>query len=94
MNDFCFQVTWRREDNGELTLKDNSGTKQLSKQLISRNTKTEFSIQLYSFFSPPIVTSFSGEVLKLTKLSRSEMGSYLCIASNGKYIHSIKKKKL
>lgn len=30
------QVTWRREDNGELTLKDNSGTKQLSK-FTSRN---------------------------------------------------------
>lgn len=29
------------------------------------------------------VTSFGGEMLKLTKLSRSEMGSYLCIASNG-----------
>lgn len=33
--------------------------------------------------SPSTVTSFGGEVLKLTKLSRSEMGSYLCIASNG-----------
>lgn len=29
------------------------------------------------------VTSFSGEILKMTKLSRGEMGSYLCIASNG-----------
>ncbi|XP_030380837.1 lachesin [Scaptodrosophila lebanonensis] len=30
-----------------------------------------------------LVTSFRGEVLKLTKISRNEMGSYLCIASNG-----------
>ncbi|ETN64087.1 muscle M-line assembly protein unc-89 [Anopheles darlingi] len=30
-----------------------------------------------------LVTSYRGEVLKLTKISRSEMGSYLCIASNG-----------
>ncbi|XP_058443565.1 lachesin isoform X2 [Malaya genurostris] len=29
------------------------------------------------------VNSYRGEVLKLTKISRSEMGSYLCIASNG-----------
>ncbi|XP_055615474.1 lachesin isoform X2 [Toxorhynchites rutilus septentrionalis] len=29
------------------------------------------------------VISYRGEVLKLTKISRSEMGSYLCIASNG-----------
>ncbi|KAL7030265.1 hypothetical protein ACKWTF_006596 [Chironomus riparius] len=28
------------------------------------------------------VTSFRGEVLKLTKIGRNEMGSYLCIASN------------
>ncbi|XP_031628099.1 lachesin isoform X2 [Contarinia nasturtii] len=51
-------VTWRREDNGEITLKDGSGSKQL-------------------------ITSFSGEVLKLNKLSRSEIGNFLCIASNG-----------
>ncbi|XP_062701241.1 lachesin isoform X1 [Aedes albopictus] len=30
-----------------------------------------------------LVTSYRGEVLKLVKISRSEMGSYLCIASNG-----------
>ncbi|XP_052900832.1 lachesin-like [Anopheles moucheti] len=33
--------------------------------------------------SKQLVTSYRGEVLKLTKISRSEMGSYLCIASNG-----------
>ncbi|XP_037936284.1 roundabout homolog 3 [Teleopsis dalmanni] len=30
-----------------------------------------------------LVSSYRGEVLKLTKISRNEMGSYLCIASNG-----------
>ncbi|XP_061497048.1 lachesin isoform X1 [Anopheles gambiae] len=33
--------------------------------------------------SKQIVPSYRGEVLKLSKISRSEMGSYLCIASNG-----------
>ncbi|KAH8387985.1 hypothetical protein KR093_010784, partial [Drosophila rubida] len=51
-------VTWRREDGGEIVLKDSQGTKTL-------------------------VSSYRGEVLKLTKISRNEMGSYLCIASNG-----------
>uniref|UniRef100_A0A1B0CRC5 Putative lachesin n=1 Tax=Lutzomyia longipalpis TaxID=7200 RepID=A0A1B0CRC5_LUTLO len=51
-------VTWRREDNEEIILKDSQGAKQH-------------------------VTSFRGEILKLTKLSRGEMGAYLCIASNG-----------
>lgn len=35
---------------------------------------------LFNFFT---VSSFQGEVLKLTKITRSEMGAYLCIASNG-----------
>ncbi|GFG37783.1 hypothetical protein Cfor_07816, partial [Coptotermes formosanus] len=29
------------------------------------------------------VSSYQGEILKLTKITRSEMGAYLCIASNG-----------
>lgn len=29
------------------------------------------------------VLTYQGEVLKLTKISRSEMGTYLCIAGNG-----------
>lgn len=39
------------------------------------------SISLFSHTVP----SFSGDILKLTKLSRGEMGSYLCIASNGMF---------
>lgn len=42
-----------------------------------------------SHFIPFAVTSFSGEVLKLSKLSRSDMGSFLCIASNGNVIFEI-----
>lgn len=34
-------------------------------------------------FSVSSVTEFLGEELKLTKISRNEMGVYLCIASNG-----------
>jgi hypothetical protein len=29
------------------------------------------------------VSSYQGEILKLAKITRSEMGAYLCIASNG-----------
>lgn len=35
-----------------------------------------------SYLSSFAVASFRGEVLKLTKIARNEMGSYLCIASN------------
>lgn len=98
-------VTWRREDGGEIILKDNMGTKQSGKfslplslnnlfklnkiQQIRKQKKKKFlqfsgEIQLikFSFLFVTVVT-FRGEVLKLTKISRSEMGSYLCIASNG-----------
>ncbi|KAG8333229.1 hypothetical protein J6590_005987 [Homalodisca vitripennis] len=49
-------VTWRREDNGDIIVKEPGG-------------KTK-------------VSSYQGEVLKLAKITRSEMGAYLCIASN------------
>lgn len=29
------------------------------------------------------VTSYQGEILKLQKITRNEMGTYMCIASNG-----------
>lgn len=34
-------------------------------------------------FSPSAALSVEGETLSLTKVTRSEMGTYLCIASNG-----------
>ncbi|KAK7578213.1 hypothetical protein V9T40_010418 [Parthenolecanium corni] len=51
-------ITWRREDNEDIILKDPSGAKER-------------------------VSTHEGEDLKLTRLSRNEMGAYLCIASNG-----------
>ncbi|XP_026471340.1 lachesin-like [Ctenocephalides felis] len=50
-------VQWRREDGGDIVIREPSGQK----------TK---------------VSSYQGEVLKLSKITRSEMGAYLCIANN------------
>lgn len=36
-----------------------------------------------TLFKRVSVTTYQGEVLRLTKVSRSEMGAYLCIGSNG-----------
>lgn len=41
-----------------------------------------FYIRIYMFFVI-IVQSVEGEMLTLTKVTRSEMGAYLCIAANG-----------
>lgn len=43
---------------------------------------TFYATKLFPFFFLLAVASFRGEVLKLTKIARNEMGSYLCIASN------------
>lgn len=79
-------MTWRREDGGEIILKDNLGNKQQGKNCKS----TVCCLYFYNFLFLQLfaVTSFGGEHLKLIKLSRSEMGSYLCIASNGKFINA------
>ncbi|KAF7998367.1 hypothetical protein HCN44_009765 [Aphidius gifuensis] len=51
-------VTWRREDGGNITLRDESREKL-------------------------VVKNYDGETLNLTGVLRQEMGTYLCIASNG-----------
>ncbi|XP_024084315.1 lachesin, partial [Cimex lectularius] len=53
------KITWRREDGGEIILRQ-PATGHKAK-----------------------VTSFEGETLILSKVTRSEMGVYMCIASNG-----------
>lgn len=45
------------------------------------NTNVSISIDVLSLFFS--VTEWEGETLELTKISRLDMGAYLCIASNG-----------
>ncbi|XP_052737392.1 lachesin-like [Bicyclus anynana] len=52
------RVAWRREDGGDIVIRDPNGTKNK-------------------------VAVYEDEVLTLSKISRSDMGAYLCIASNG-----------
>lgn len=40
-------------------------------------------VMLIVFLCLILVSNFQGEFLKLAKVTRSEMGAYLCIASNG-----------
>ncbi|XP_046403254.1 lachesin-like [Ischnura elegans] len=52
------RITWRREDGGEIILREGSAGKTR-------------------------VQAVEGEMLSLIKVTRSEMGAYLCIAANG-----------
>lgn len=65
-------VTWRREDGNEIILKDSMGTKTHGNVNVIDLSKKKKKF-------PLSVSSFRGEVLKLNKLARNEMGSYLCI---------------
>lgn len=38
---------------------------------------------VFKIFFSSLVTVYDGETLNLVKISRLEMGAYLCIASNG-----------
>lgn len=57
-------------------------TKNASKLWYRYIHKSFSSINKWNCFMPTVLT-YQGEVLKLTKISRSEMGTYLCIAGNG-----------
>ncbi|XP_014473731.1 PREDICTED: lachesin-like isoform X2 [Dinoponera quadriceps] len=61
------RVSWRREDGRNIIIREQSAVS-------GQNQKSHVSTT---------VTEYFGEDLKITKISRNEMGVYLCIASNG-----------
>lgn len=79
-------LLWR--GGGRMATKLSWKTQWAQKLMVSEIKKTGNNIfsfhSFQNFFlclSLP-VASFRGEILKLTKIARNEMGSYLCIASN------------
>jgi hypothetical protein len=50
---------------------------------ISSQVASTLFLYLRSSTGHVAVSSYQGEILKLSKITRSEMGAYLCIASNG-----------
>ncbi|XP_032670656.1 lachesin-like [Odontomachus brunneus] len=61
------RVSWRREDGKNIIIREQSAVS-------GQNQKS---------YVTASVTEYLGEDLKITKISRNEMGVYLCIASNG-----------
>ena len=55
------------------------------------NSTKNRQINLICIFSTEIVPRVEGDVLELQKVTRSQMGEYLCIASNG-YPPAVSKK--
>lgn len=85
------KITWRREDGREIIAR--SGTHQKTKgtpgglafstfkHIPPSNIHTIFSMIFCELRS--IAIAVEGEMLTLSKVTRSEMGAYMCIASNG-----------
>ena len=80
------QVVWRREDKEDILVNGRKG--------IIKNTLIILCIMLYSLskidICPPLrkiilltVSAVESSRLHLTKISRLQMGKYLCVATNG-----------
>uniref|UniRef100_A0A0A9X7J6 Lachesin n=3 Tax=Lygus hesperus TaxID=30085 RepID=A0A0A9X7J6_LYGHE len=67
------KITWRREDGGDIILRNPVTGKTKDGKISQQQTNT----------NRRRMSSIEGSVLLLTKITRSEMGVYMCIASNG-----------
>lgn len=73
-------VKWKRDDNSKISInKAMSGTLSVVHSLIG----TKFLKFNFFFFLGFTVVEWEGETLEMSKISRLDMGAYLCIASNG-----------
>ncbi|KAH8400326.1 hypothetical protein KR215_010448 [Drosophila sulfurigaster] len=79
------KITWRREDGREIiarngvhqkTKGENGAIKESNRMSILNAIFMKQKLQIAAI-------SVEGEMLTLSKVTRSEMGAYMCIASNG-----------
>lgn len=73
------KITWKREDGRDIIARNGPHGK-------TKCTSSIFSLEhLFITINWKFITALNveGEMLSLTKITRSEMGAYLCIASNG-----------
>lgn len=70
------KITWKREDGREIIARNGPHGKTKCKQ-------NSWSFIIFFNWKFIAALNVEGEMLSLTKITRSEMGAYLCIASNG-----------
>ena len=79
------EIIWKREDGRKIILKrkKKEGKRGKKKKIMKSICMSLF--QNYFILNPTCVTEKTevrGEVLDLIRISRTEMGAYLCIANN------------
>lgn len=83
------KIIWRREDGREIIARNGTHGKMKGKGTKAVGWRCScFNLIWVHFLLLPlflhtIATVVEGEMLSLTKVTRSEMGAYMCIASNG-----------
>lgn len=89
------KIIWRREDGESITVERKKKGKHFCKCHCAGDTynthpiyhfqRCEINFPLFScgVRIPAAAMVYDGEVLPLSKVSRNEMGAYLCIATNG-----------
>lgn len=82
------KITWRREDGREIIARNGVHQKTKGREGAA-NSETDLLAclmcfqQYMTFFFSFTAQAVEGEMLTLSKVTRSEMGAYMCIASNG-----------
>ncbi|XP_023290598.1 lachesin [Orussus abietinus] len=78
------RVTWRREDNKDIVIREAYGGSVASQKTHGNaSSLTRVSTLSATILAVSSMQEFQGEVLRLSRISRTDMGAYLCIASNG-----------
>ena len=77
-------IKWRRDDNSKISIGKNlNGRWTTQEDLATSQTVTLVHPRSPSILSSRPVLEWEGETLELTRISRLDMGAYLCIATNG-----------
>lgn len=74
-------IKWKRDDNSKISISKGHSGDTSNLFMIEIAFRFTFCVDfIYRLFS---VSEWEGEVLEMARISRLDMGAYLCIASNG-----------
>lgn len=79
------RIIWRREDGRDIIARNGSHSKNKGKREREREREMQLKCVSVTASCQSLLAALSveGEMLTLSKVTRSEMGAYMCIASNG-----------
>lgn len=76
-------IKWRRDDNSKISIGKNLNGRWTIQGDPGKESNGQSCSSFIPFILPLSVLEWEGETLELTRISRLDMGAYLCIATNG-----------